>query len=51
MYAIGREFLTEFATHLARRTPFMLSVTDRNLYLTVGHATLTTEVTRHALRT
>lgn len=49
LYALDREFLAEFASHLARRTAFTLSVVERQLYLTIDGVQLTTEVTRYAI--
>jgi len=50
LYAIDRAFLAELLPHLDRRTAFALSVSDHHLYLTIGESHLTTEVTRHPLR-
>jgi uncharacterized protein YaeQ len=49
LYAIDREFLAGLASHLTRRTAFTLSVVERQLYLTIEGAHLTTEVTRHPI--
>lgn len=46
LYAIERPFIEQLTSHLDRRMAFSLSVTDRELYLAVGAATLTGQVTR-----
>jgi len=46
LYGLDREFLAALAAHLARRTAFALTVTERELYLTVGDVTLTSRVDR-----
>lgn len=46
LYAIERPFIEQLTSHLDRRMAFSLSVTDRELYLSVGTATLTGQVTR-----
>lgn len=49
LYAIDRTFLAELAERLVRRMAFSLSVTDRQLYLTLGADTITGAVERHPL--
>jgi len=49
LYSFSREFLSAFVSRLERRTAFDLSVTDRHLFLNIGGATLSGELTRHAL--
>jgi len=41
LYAVDREWLAAIAAHLTRRMEFALTVTDRNLYLSLGDATFT----------
>lgn len=47
LYSIDRGLLTALAERLDRRMAFSLSVTDRDLYLSIGALTLTGGVTRH----
>jgi uncharacterized protein YaeQ len=49
LWAIDRRFLTELSARLDRRMAFSLSVTDRELYLSIGSDTLTGAVVRHPL--
>ena len=49
LYAIDRGLLAGLAQRLERRMQFDLSVTDRHLFLSVGDATLSGDVTRIAL--
>jgi len=49
LYAVDREFLAALVPHLARRTTFALSVSERHLYPTVGGAHLPTELARRSL--
>lgn len=49
LWAIGRPFLDALTARLARRMAFSLSVTDRELYLSIGTETLTGVVRRHPL--
>jgi uncharacterized protein YaeQ len=49
LYGIDRELLAAMAARLERRTRFDLSVSDRHLYVTMGGATLSGAVERHAL--
>jgi uncharacterized protein YaeQ len=51
LYAVDRDFLAALAARLERRTAFTLSVTDRQLYLTIGATTITGAVERHSLAT
>ena len=46
LYGIDREFLSALGTHLTRRMVFALTVTERELYLTIGSVTLTSRVDR-----
>jgi uncharacterized protein YaeQ len=46
LYAIDRKFVTEVVARLERRTAFSLSVTDRELYLSIGADNLTGRVVR-----
>jgi uncharacterized protein YaeQ len=46
VYGLDREFLATLATHLARRTVFTLTVTEREVYLTIDGVTLTSRVER-----
>lgn len=41
LYAIDRDLLAALTARLARRMAFSLSVTDRELYVAIGDATLT----------
>ena len=49
LYAIDRGLLAGLVQRLERRMQFDLSVTDRHLFLSVGDATLSGDVTRIAL--
>jgi uncharacterized protein YaeQ len=49
LYAIDRGLLGELTARLDRRMAFSLSVTDRDLYLSIGSDTLTGSVTHHPL--
>jgi uncharacterized protein YaeQ len=49
LYAIDRGLLGDLAARLDRRMAFSLSVTDRDLYLSIGSDTLTGRVTHHAV--
>jgi uncharacterized protein YaeQ len=49
LWAVDRALLSELAARLKRRMAFNLSVTDRELYLSIGADTLTGRVIRHPL--
>src|SRR3954470_22612765 len=49
LWAIDRRFVTALAARLDRRMAFSLSVTDRELYLSIGSDTLTGAVIRHPI--
>ena len=49
LWAIDRGLVADLAARLARRMRFSLSVTDRELYLSIGSDTLTGKVMRHPL--
>lgn len=49
IYAIDRALLEGLGSHLDRRLAFSLSISDRELYLSVGSDTLTGRVVRHPL--
>jgi uncharacterized protein YaeQ len=49
IYALDREWLATLTAKLARRMEFALTVADRNLYLSLGEATLSTVVRRLSL--
>lgn len=49
VWAIDRAFLADLISRLERRMAFSLSVTDRDLYLSIGSDTLTGTVTRLAI--
>ena len=49
VWAIDRSFLAALTAQLERRMAFALSVTDRELYLSIGSDTLTGSVVRHRL--
>lgn len=47
IYALGRDFLTEAAARLQRRSRLAVSVTERQLYLDIDGHSLSTTVTDH----
>lgn len=49
IYAIERRFVDEAAALLERRMAFALSVTEREIYLSVGDRTLTTTIVEHRI--
>lgn len=49
LYAFDRGFIGQLAPHLDRRIAFSLSVSDRDLFLSIGSETVNGRVTRHAL--
>jgi uncharacterized protein YaeQ len=49
LYAIDRALIDALAARLERRTAFSLSITDRELYVSIGEETLTGAVTRLSL--
>jgi uncharacterized protein YaeQ len=49
LWAIDPAFLGELAARLERRMAFSLSIDDRDLYLSIGSATLTGRTTRHPI--
>ena len=49
LYSIDRGLIGALAERLDRRMAFSLSVSDRDLYLSIGLDTLTGGVTRHAI--
>ncbi|MSQ64263.1 MAG: YaeQ family protein [Betaproteobacteria bacterium] len=49
LYAIDREVIAGLVKRLERRMTFVLSVTDRHLFISIGDATLSGDVTRIAL--
>ena len=49
IHAVDRALLAELAERLERRMVLGVTVTDRNLYVTIGDATLTGAIVRHAL--
>jgi uncharacterized protein YaeQ len=50
IYAIDRRLVAALAGRLDRRMRFALSITDRELYLSIGADTLTGTVSRHSVR-
>jgi len=46
LYAIDRGLVNALVAHLDRRVAFSLSITDRELYLSIGHENLTGKVVR-----
>lgn len=46
LYAFDRSFIAQLAGRLERRVAFSLSVTDRELYLSIGSDNLTSNVAR-----
>jgi len=49
LYSIDRRLITALAERLDRRMAFGLSITDRDLYISIGSDTLTGSVTRHTI--
>ena len=49
LYSIDRTLITALAERLDRRMAFSLSITDRDLYISIGSDTLTGGVTRHTI--
>ena len=49
VWAVDRAFIAQVAARLDRRMSFSLSVTDRELLLSIGSETLTGRVVRHPL--
>jgi uncharacterized protein YaeQ len=49
LWAVDRELVSQLAARLDRRMSFSLSVTDHDLYLSIGSDTLTGSVVRHPL--
>ncbi len=49
IYSFDRAMLAELAAALDRRNTWTLSVSDRQIYLTVGDSTFTTAITPHTL--
>ncbi len=49
LWAVDRDFVSQFAARLDRRMSFSLSVTDHDLFLSIGSDTLTGSVVRHAI--
>jgi len=49
LYAIDRALIDALAARLERRTAFSLSISDRELYVSIGEETLTGAVTRLSL--
>ena len=49
LYSIDRTLITALVERLDRRMAFGLSITDRDLYISIGSDTLTGGVTRHAV--
>ena len=47
--SIDRALITALAERLDRRMAFSLSITDRDLYVSIGSDTLTGGVTRYAI--
>jgi uncharacterized protein YaeQ len=46
LYSIDRGFIAEMVTRLERRVAFSMSVTDREIYLSIGSDNLTGKVER-----
>jgi uncharacterized protein YaeQ len=49
LYSFDRGFIAGLSEYLDRRMAFALSVTDRELYLSIADRTFTSRVTRHPL--
>jgi uncharacterized protein YaeQ len=47
LWAIDRTFVAQFISRLDRRMSFSLSVTERELFLSIGAETLTSQLVRH----
>jgi uncharacterized protein YaeQ len=46
LYALDRAFIAQLVSHLDRRLAFSVSITDRELYLSIGNDNLTGKVER-----
>lgn len=49
IYSFDRAMLTELGEQLGRRTAFSLSISDRELYLTIGTNTWNSPITEHRI--
>jgi uncharacterized protein YaeQ len=49
IYALNRRFVEEVSHLLDRRTSLSLSITDRELYVTIGDRTLSTALVEHRI--
>jgi uncharacterized protein YaeQ len=49
LYALDRSLIADLVARLDRRMTFDLTITERQLYLTIGGETLEGTVVRHAL--
>ncbi|MEO8563666.1 MAG: YaeQ family protein, partial [bacterium] len=49
LYALDRELIAALVARLDRRNAFDLTITERQLYLTIGGETLEGEVERYSL--
>jgi uncharacterized protein YaeQ len=49
LYALDRTLIADLVARLDRRTSFDLTITERQLYLTIGGTTLEGTVVRHPL--
>jgi hypothetical protein len=46
LYALDRSLIADMASRLDRRVAFSMSVTDREIYLSIGHDNLMAKVER-----
>jgi uncharacterized protein YaeQ len=49
VWSLDRQFLADLVARLERRMAFALSVSERELFVSIGHDTLTGALTRHPL--
>jgi uncharacterized protein YaeQ len=49
IWSLDRGFLAALAARLERRMAFALSISERELYVSIGHDTLTGKLTRHPI--
>ena len=49
IYALHRRFVEEVAALIDRRSSLALSITDRELYITIGNRTLSTPLVEHRI--
>ena len=49
VYAIDRGFIDDVAAAIERRSELSMSITDRELYLTIGDRSFTTSIVEHRI--